>query len=57
MNFHASTGESQNLHIDGVLMSKMYKVSAKIIQRGYVSSHGTVMQNFKRELLVVAKII
>ena len=24
-NFHASTGKSQNLHFDGLLMSKVYK--------------------------------
>ena len=36
-NFYASTGKSQNLHFDGLLMSKMYKVLAKILQWSYVS--------------------
>ena len=39
VNFHAITGKSQNLHIDGVLMSKVYNVLAKNLQRNYVSSH------------------
>ena len=25
VNFHANTGKSQNLHFDGLLMSKVYK--------------------------------
>ena len=36
-NFYASTGKSKYLHFDGVLMSKVYKVLAKKIQRSYVS--------------------
>ena len=39
VNFHASTRKSQNLHFDGVLMSKVYKVLAKKLQRNYASSH------------------
>ena len=39
VNFHVITGKSQNLHIDGVLMSKVYKVLAKNLRRSYVSSH------------------
>ena len=36
-NFHASTGKSRNLHLDGVLMSKVYKVLVKKLHRSYVS--------------------
>ena len=35
--FHGSTGKSQNLHFDGVAMSKVYKVLAKNLQGSYVS--------------------
>ena len=38
-NFHASTGKSQTLHFDGVLMSKVYKVLAK--KYGGVMRHDT----------------
>ena len=38
-NFHASTRKSQNLHFDGVLMCKEYKVLNKMLQRSYLSSH------------------
>ena len=56
-NFHASTRKSQNLHFDGVLMCKEYKVLNKMLQRSYLSSHWTVMQNLKKNLLVVSKMI
>ena len=36
-NFHANTGKSQNLHFDGLLMSKVYKERDKKLQRSYVS--------------------
>ena len=29
VNFHASSRKSGNLHLDGLLLSKQYKVSAK----------------------------
>ena len=56
VNFHLGTWESQNLHFDGLLISKVYKVSAKKLQRSYLSWHWTVMQNFKTNLLAVAKL-
>ena len=36
-NFYASTGKLQNLHFDGVLISKVHKVLGKKIQTSYVS--------------------
>ena len=37
MIFYASTGKLQNLHFDGVLISKVHKVLGKKIQTSYVS--------------------
>ena len=36
VNFHASSRESGNLHFDGLLLSKWYKVSAKKVQTSYL---------------------
>ena len=36
-NFHVSSGTSENFHIDGLLLSKLYRVSAKKLHRSYVS--------------------
>ena len=57
VNLYASTRKSQNLHFDGVPIPKEYKALTKKLQRSYVSSHWTVMQNLKKNLLVVAKMI
>ena len=38
-NLHAKTGKSQNLHFDGVFMSKVYKALAKKLKMSYVSWH------------------
>ena len=48
-NFHARNGKSQNLHIDGVLMSNVYKVLIEKLQRSYVSSHWTLNRDTKFE--------
>ena len=37
VNFNASSGKSDNLHFDGLLLSVAYKVSAKKVQRNYLS--------------------
>ena len=37
VDFNASCGKSENLHFHVLLLSKVYYVSAKNVQRGYVS--------------------
>ena len=36
-NFNASSSKSENLHPDGFLLSIVYKVSAKKVQKSYLS--------------------
>ena len=37
VNFNASSGKSENLHSDVLLLSIAYKVSAKQVQKSYLS--------------------
>ena len=37
VNFNASSGKSENLHFDVLLLSIAYKVSAKKVQQSYLS--------------------
>ena len=37
VNFNASSGKSENLHFDALLLSIAYKYSAKKVQKSYVS--------------------
>ena len=37
VNFHASSRKSENLHFDGLLLSKVYKVLDERVQKSYVS--------------------
>ena len=37
VNFNASSGISENLHFDVLLLSTAYEVSAKKVQRSYFS--------------------
>ena len=37
VNFNASSGKSENLYIDVLLLSIAYKVSAKNVQQNYLS--------------------
>ena len=37
VNFNASSGKSENLHFDVLLWSIAYKVSAKKVQKSYLS--------------------
>ena len=39
VNFNVSSGKSENLHFDMLLLSTAYKVSAKILQKNCVSWH------------------
>ena len=46
---------SPNLYFDRLLLLKVYKISAKKVQRSYVSWHWRVMQNLKKNWFVVSK--
>ena len=37
VNFHASSRKPENLHVDGLLLSKAYKVLDEKVQKSYVS--------------------
>ena len=37
VNFHASSRKSENLHFDGLLLSKVYKVLVEKVQKSYIS--------------------
>ena len=37
--FNTSSGKSENLHFDVLILSTVYKVSAKIVQANYLSRH------------------
>ena len=49
--FYASSGKSENLHFDMLLLSTAYKVSAKILQKNCVSWHWRVIQTLKKHCL------
>ena len=54
VDFHKSPQKSEKLWIDGLFLSKAY-VSARKLQRNYVSWHWRVMENLKKNWLVVWK--
>ena len=37
VNFHASSPKSENVHFDGLVLSKAYKVLDEKVQKSYVS--------------------
>ena len=37
VNFHASSRKSENVHFDGLVLSKAYKVLNENVQKSYVS--------------------
>ena len=39
VNFNWSSGKSENLHFDGFLLSKAYKVLEEKVQKSYLLSH------------------
>ena len=45
----------ENLHFDGLLLSKAYKVLDEKVQKSYVSWHWRVMQSLKKNWLLVPK--
>ena len=55
VNFYGNSRKSENLHFDGLLLSIAYKVSAKKIQKSYLSWHWRVIQTLKKIELSVWK--
>ena len=55
VNFNLSSGKSKNLHFDVLLLSIAYKVSAKKVQKSYLSWHWRVIQTLKKNSLFVWK--
>ena len=53
VNFHASSGKSENLHFDLVLLSIACKVSVKKVKKSYLSWHWRVIRNLKKNWLFV----
>ena len=56
-NFHQNTWKCQNWDFDGILLSKIEKVWPWNLQRSYVSWQWRIMQNLKRNWLVIWKLI
>ena len=54
-NLDCSVGISPNLYFDRLLLLKVYKISAKKVQKSYVSWYWRVMQNLKKKRFVVSK--
>ena len=54
-NFDCPREISPNLYFDRLLLVKVYRISAKKVQRSYVSWHWRVIQNLKKNQFVVSK--
>ena len=54
-NFDLSTRNLKILHFNGLLLSKVYIAWAKKVQRSYLSWYWGVIQNFKKNWLVIWK--
>ena len=48
LNFNASSDKSDNMHFYVLLLSKEYKVSAKKVQKSYISWHWRVIRTLKK---------
>ena len=57
VNFNVSSGKSEKLHFNVLLLSIAYKVSAKKVQKNYLSWHWRVIQTLKKNWLFVWKMI
>ena len=44
VNFHATSRKSENLHFNGLALSKAYTVLDEKVQKSYVSRHWRVIQ-------------
>ena len=54
-NFDLTTGNSQNFYFDWFLLCKVYKVWPKKVERSYLSCNWRVIQNLKKNWLVIWK--
>ena len=55
VNFNVTSGKSESLHFDVLLFSRAYKVSAKKVQKNYLSWHWKKIQTLKKNWLFVWK--
>ena len=55
VNFNVTSGKSESLHFDVLLYSIAYKVSAKKVQKNYVSWHWKKIETLKKNWLFVWK--
>ena len=55
LNFNASSDKSEHLYFDVILLSIAYKVSAKKVQKSYLSWQWRVIQTWKKNSLFVSK--
>ena len=53
VDFNASSAKSENLQVDVLLLLTAYKVSAKRVQKSYLSRHSRVIQTLKKKSLFV----
>ena len=54
VKFHVSSPKPEILHFNGFFLPKSYKVSAKKVQKNYISWHWRVIQSLKKSWLVVS---
>ena len=55
VNFHTSSWKSENLHFDGLFLSKAYKVLDEKVKKNSVSWPWRVMQSLKKNWLLAPK--
>ena len=55
VNFNASSGKFESLYFDVILLSIAYKISAKKVQKSYLSWHRKVIQTLKKNSLSCLK--
>ena len=55
VNFNVSSGKSESLHFDVLLFSIAYEVSAKKVQKNYLSWHWKKIQTLKKNWLFIWK--
>ena len=55
VNFNASSGKSETLHFDMLLLSIAYKVSGKKVQKSYLLWHWRVIQTLNKKSFFVWK--
>ena len=53
--FNMGSGKSENVHFNVLLLLIAYKVSAKKVQKGYLSWHWKVIQTLKKNSLFFEK--